>query len=192
MRQARQHPKVTPSFLLSNPRIERTSLSFGSKGSQSLNDPPDFLFQVRAPAAAAIPLALAVGVVVLIAAVTAIVPALRQDRGWVVAVAIGGPTFLLAALAWFGEAVARGGVYRVEVRKGRLRVDSPSRRVFGPGFEVDLAAIQRLVVRPDGDWPEVYEVHTAAGAFRIDSVCGGDLFEVIRRVRPGVSCEQAY
>jgi hypothetical protein len=63
--------------------------------------------------------------------------------------------------------------------------------LFGPGFEVDLAAIERLVVRSNGDWPDGYEVHTPAGAFRIDSVCGGDLFAVIRRVRPGVSYERA-
>ena len=156
-----------------------------------MGDPPDYLFQVSSRAYAAVPLALAGLVAGLVAAVTAAVPALRQDREWVAAVAVGVPAVLLAAGAWFGVAVVRGGVYRVEVQGGRLRVDSPSRRVFGPGFEVDLAAIERLLVRSNGDWPDEYEMHTPAGAFRIDSVCGGDLFEVIRRVRPGVPCERA-
>ena len=44
-----------------------------------MGDPPDYLFRVRSRAYAAVPLALAGGV----AAVTAAVPALYQDREWV-------------------------------------------------------------------------------------------------------------
>ncbi len=155
-----------------------------------MGDTPDFLFTVSARAYAAVPLALSVAVAGLIIAATAGVPMLRQDQWWVGAVAVGVPATLLFLGAWFGVAAVRGGVYRVEVRCGRLRVDSPSRRVFGPSFEVDLGAIKRLVVRLNGDWPDEYEVRTPACAFRVDSVCGAGLFDAIRRVRPDIPYER--
>ena len=54
-----------------------------------MGDTPDFLFTVRARRYAAVPLALFAGVAGLVVAVTAAVPALRQDRWWVGAVTVG-------------------------------------------------------------------------------------------------------
>ena len=154
-----------------------------------MDDAPDFRFEVGARAYAAVPLALYAGVAGLAVGVTAAVPVLRREGWWVNALAVGVPAALLVVGAWYGPAAVRGGVYRAEVRGGRVRVDSPSRRVFGPGFDVGLAEIDLLVVRASYDGPGEYEVRTPGGAFRVDAVCGADLFDAIRRARPDVPYE---
>ena len=154
-----------------------------------MDDSPDFRFEVRVRAYAAVPGVLYAGIAGLIVGLTLAVPVLRQERWWVDTLTVGIPASLLFLVVWYGAAVVRGGVYRVEVRGGRLRVDSPSRRMFGPGFEVGLGAIDRLVVRASYDWPSEYEVWTPDGAFRVDAVCGAGLFDAIRRVRPDMPYE---
>jgi len=155
-----------------------------------VDDTPDFRFEVSARAYVAVPLALYAGVAGLAVGATAADPVLRQERWWVGALAVGVPAALLALGAWYGPAAVRGGVYRAEVRGGRVRVDSPSRRVFGPGFEVGVGEIDRLVERVSYDGPGEYQVRTPAGAFRVDAVCGAGLFDAIRRARPGVPYER--
>jgi len=153
-----------------------------------VGDSPDFRFETSARALAAVPLVLFAVVAALAVAATAVFPVLRQEEWWVKTLAVGVPAGLLFLGVWFGPAAVRGGVYRAEVRGGRVRVDSPSRRVFGPSIDVDLAEIERLVIRVHYDPPNEYELWTAAGAYRVDSICGADLFDAIRRVRPDVPC----
>ena len=155
-----------------------------------MDDAPDFLFEVNARAYAAVPLVLSAAGVGLLVGLTYAVPGLRPERWWSDPVALAVLGTVLCICAWFGGAIFRGGVYRVTLRDRRLRVDSPSRLVFGAGFEVALDQIERLTVRASDDWPEKYEVRMPAGTFRVDAVCGKGLFDAIRRLRPDIAYER--
>jgi hypothetical protein len=149
-------------------------------------DPSDYRFEVSARKMAAVPVVFYAAVAGLLAGLTAVVPFLREAGWWVTGLAVGAPVVTLGYAAWYGRALVRGGAYRAEVGGGRVRVESPSRWAFGPSFDVELGAIESLVVRHDPDGPGDYAVRTAAGTYRVDSVCGDDLFAAIRRARPDV------
>jgi hypothetical protein len=149
-------------------------------------DPPDFRFEVSARKMAAVPVLFFTAVAGLLAGLTAVVPFMREAGWWVYGLAVGAPVVILGYAAWNGRALVRGGVYRAEVGGGRVRVETPSRWAFGPSFDVGLGVIESLVVRHNPDGPDDYEVRTAVGNFRVDSVCGDDLFAAIRRARPDV------
>lgn len=153
-------------------------------------DAPDFRFEVSARAYAAVPLALCAGLAAVVVGATAAVPVLWREGWWVAGLAVGVPAALLVLGAWYGPVAVRGGAYRAEVRGGRVRVESPSRWAFGPGFEVGLGEIDGLVVRASHDGPDEFEVRTPSGAYRVDAVCGPGLFDAIRRARPDVPYEQ--
>jgi hypothetical protein len=74
--------------------------------------------------------------------------------------------FGLAVLTfWLASFVAlaiKGGVFRVVIQDGRLRVQSPF-RLFGTSFDLALPEIQRLVRREQAEGPILYEIHTHAG-----------------------------
>src|SRR5688500_2266035 len=103
-----------------------------------MGDAPDFRFEVTARAYAAVPLAIYAGVAALAIGTTAAIPALRQEQWWVNTLSVGVPALTLFLGMWYGPAAVRGGVYRAQIRDGQVRVDSPSQRVFGPGFEAEL------------------------------------------------------
>ncbi len=155
-----------------------------------MDDEPDFLWEMSARSYAASNFVMFVGVAGLFVGLTFAVPGLRQEQRWVNAVEVIVPATLLFVGIGFGAVAVRGGTYRVVVCGGRLRVDSPCEWAFGPGFEVDLAEIERLVVRRNPDGPDGYEVRPAGGrACRVWSGCGDRLFEAIRRVRPDLAVE---
>jgi hypothetical protein len=104
-----------------------------------------------------------------------------------------GAGLAVATAIWLGwlacgatPRVLRGRVYRVTVAGGRVRVDSPYPDL-GPGFDIPLAGVARLVTwREDGD--DEYAVVTADGErLRVHRDCGPGLFEALRRLRPDLA-----
>jgi hypothetical protein len=106
---------------------------------------------------------------------------------WVVA------AFCGLGVAWTAAAhaplLARGGAYRVVVRDGRLRVDSPH-PILGRGFDVPLADVRRLVIRSVDEGEDRYEVHAGEEeVYEVKGPCARQLFEALRRLHPGAAVE---
>jgi Protein of unknown function (DUF3592) len=89
-----------------------------------------------------------------------------------------------------GPLLARGGVYRVVVRGGRLRVDSPH-PILGRSFDVPLAEVRRLVVRRVDEGEDRYEVHAGEeDVYEVRGPCARQLFEALAQVHPAAAVER--
>jgi hypothetical protein len=85
--------------------------------------------------------------------------------------------------------LVHGGTYRVVVQDGRLRVDSPHRRL-GASFEVPLPSVQRLVIWNASEGAARYEIHTCSGeVHELKHLFARRVFEAIQQLHPGVAVE---
>ncbi|HMP04648.1 MAG TPA: hypothetical protein PKD86_14450 [Gemmatales bacterium] len=149
-----------------------------------MTEPTDFRFELNARRYMRAPMIVYLAGLFLAVGLTWALPALWDDADWVRGLSFFG-VFILLGLGWYGAILLRGGTYRVEVRGGRLRVESPALWSFGPSFDVALDSIQRLHVSypHDGDGNE-FKVETTSGTFDVHAECGRELFAALRRLRP--------